>query len=429
VLGHWYVIAIFVLASAGVVTAIHLGEPPTYTASTRLVLDAPAPTSVGEAQALSDAAKAIVTSPSHIVAALKAAQVSRDPVNVEKNITLIPLGTSGVLQLSVQDISPTVAAAITNALADDLIQTRLAVSPAARIASLDSRINALNDRITAIDTQVAALEGQLAAISVNPSDATTAAVQAQILDDRIAAYSSERTALTQQELQLESERNNLVSSGSESTPSVIDRATPPIHPDPSRLPIDLALALVIGLVLGTGAASMLEIFAPSLRGVDAIAAALGVPVLGSLPDEDGSLIDRLTLGARAADVASIELVAIGRLSGMASLARTLSATGLSIFTVEDTSPKEGAAAPTGPSALVVVAPERLRKSAIAPARNLLAVSGRPVLGVLVTANRRPPVDDGTAVKVGPRLEVVPKQRGQSLEGMSKEILSDLWGAR
>jgi capsular polysaccharide biosynthesis protein len=428
VLGHWYVIALFVLAAFGAVMVIHLSEPATYTASTRLVLDAPAPQSVGEAQALSDGAKAIVTSPSHIVTALKAAGVARDPVEVEKNIALVPVGTSGVLQLSVTDTSPMVSAAITNALADDLIQTRLAVSPAARIASLDSRINTLNDRITTIDQQIATLEGQLAGISVNPSDANTAAVQAQILDDRIAAYTSERAALTQEELQLESERNNLISSGSESTPSVIDRATPPTHPDPSRLPIDLALALVIGLVLGTAAASMLEIFGPSLSGADAIASTLGLPVLGTLPDEDGTLVDRLTLGARAADVGAIELVAMGHIQGLSSLAKALSATGLSVFTIEGAADRADSA-PSGPSALVIVAPERVRKSAIAPVKNLLAASERPVLGLLVNARRRVRIDDGRSVDLGPRLEVVAQRQAETRDGMSKEILSDLWGAR
>jgi uncharacterized protein involved in exopolysaccharide biosynthesis len=423
------VIAILALAACAGVVVIHLGEPATYTASTRLVLNAPAPQSVGEAQALSDSAKAIVTSPSHIVKALKAAEVSRDPVNVEKNITLVPLGTSGVLQLSVQDTSPTVSAAITNALAADLIETRLEVSPEARVASLNSQIKPLTDRITAIDKQVAALEDQLAAISVNPADPNTAAVQAQILDDRIAAYSSERAALTQEELQLESERNNLTSSGSTSSPLVIDQATPPTHPDPSRLPIDLALALIAGLVLGTGAASMLELFAPSLSGAEAIASTLGISVLGTLPDEDGSLADRLTLGARAADVEAVELVGIGRVPGMSSLAKALSGTGLSVFTVEGAPGKQESTAPTGPSALVLVAPERIRKSAVGQAKNLLSVSERPVLGLVAYSNRRSQIDDGAPVMAGPRLEVMNKRRGETRDGISKEILSDLWGAR
>src|SRR5207245_5455505 len=140
-LDHWMVIAGLVIACMAGVTVLHLREAPTYTASTRLVLDAPAPTSLTEATAIADGAKAIVTSPSHVSTALKTAGVVRDPVAVIRNITLAPGGTSGVLQLSYQDLNPEAAAAIVNALADDLIQTRLAVSPAAQRAALDDRIS------------------------------------------------------------------------------------------------------------------------------------------------------------------------------------------------------------------------------------------------------------------------------------------------
>ena len=151
-------------------------------------------------------------------------------------------------------------------------------------------------------------------------------------------------------------------------------------------------------------------------------------MLGSLPDEDGTLADRLTLGARAANVDAIELVAMGHVAGLSSLAKALSATGLTVFTLEDPG-RVASGAPPGASALVLVSPERLRKSAIGPAKNLLAVSERPVLGLLVNTHRRVQIDDGTSVKVGPRLEVVSQRRGEARDGMSKEILSDLWGAR
>ena len=131
VLGHWVLIMVCVVASAGAVITYHLFDTPMYSASTRLVLDAPAPTSGTEATAVADAAKAIATSPTHVIAALKAAGVTRDPVKVIPNITLVPLGTSGVLQLTVKDPDAAAAAGIANALAEDLIQTRLAVSPAA----------------------------------------------------------------------------------------------------------------------------------------------------------------------------------------------------------------------------------------------------------------------------------------------------------
>jgi hypothetical protein len=74
---------------------------------------------------------------------LNVAGVGRDPVKFTSNITLTPLGTSGVLLLTVTDSNAVAAAGIANALASDLIQTPLAVSPAAQKAALDTPIAAV----------------------------------------------------------------------------------------------------------------------------------------------------------------------------------------------------------------------------------------------------------------------------------------------
>src|ERR1700693_319413 len=155
--GHWVVILVCVVLTAGAMVTYHLFDTPMYTASTRVVLDAPAPTSGTEATAVADAAKAIVTSPTHIMAALNVAGATRDPVKLTSTITLVPLGTSGILQLTVKDVNPQAAAAIANALAADLIQTRLAVSPVARKAALDARIKTATDRISALDDDIRSL--------------------------------------------------------------------------------------------------------------------------------------------------------------------------------------------------------------------------------------------------------------------------------
>lgn len=435
-LGHWVVILVTVLLSAGAVTAYNLIQAPTYTASTRLVLDAPAPTSLTEATSISDGAKAIVTSPSHVIAALAKAGVVRDPVRVVGNITLAPLGTSGVLELSVQDSNAVAAANIANALADDLIQTRLAVSAASQRAALDGRINTANDQIAQIDQQVASLEQQLQNIRVDPSNPGPAAVEAQILSDRITAYSNQRSSLTQQELQLEAERNSLVPSGSVPTPSVIDRASPPTHPDPSRLPVELALALVIGVILGVGAASILETFGPTLSSGEVIAEALGAPLLGWLPDSTGSLPDRLKMAASLADVAAVEVLGVGETPNLSALARSLQVPGqgegkgLVIFSAEDAPSRyrNGAASPA--FGFVLVATERVRKAALAPVRDLVTFSGRPLIGVIIHAPaRRLGRESARPVKTLPRFAVLRKDTPEVTSGMNSEVASDLWGNR
>ena len=434
-LGHWKVIVALVIASALVVTAIHLREAPTYTAATRLVIDAPAPTSGTEATAIADAAKAIVTSPTHIIAALTTAGIVRDPVEVARNITLTPLGTSGVLQLKVQDSNPVSAANLANALADDLIKTRLAFSPAARASVLDDRIKAANDQITVLDQQIASLDEQLQGLKVTTSNAQTVAVKAQILAERISAASNQRAALLQEQLQLESERAGLATSSSTPTPSVIDRALAPANPDPSRLPVDLALALVVGVVLGVAAASILETFGPTLASGESVAKALGVPVLGWLPDPAGTLPDRLILAASAADVGALELLGVGDTPNLSALAKSLRVAdqadgkGLPIFSADDAPDRyrHGNASPS--SGFVLVAPERIRKAALTPVKDLVSFSGRPLIGVIAHTPNRPARSSQSFLRGTPRLAVVPKDGGDSLKGMSKEVMHDLWGAR
>jgi uncharacterized protein involved in exopolysaccharide biosynthesis len=435
-LGHWIVILVFVAIGTAGVTAYHFIQAPTYTASTRLVLDAPPPTSGTEAQAIADSAKAIVTSPSHVEAALKTAQVVRDPVLVIQNITLVPLGTSGVLLLSVQDRDASTAAAIANALAKDLINTRLAVSVASQRAALDDRIAAANAAISVLDQQVAVLDAQLESLQVDPANVQTAAVRAQILADRISALSNERSSLTQQELQLEAERNSLDSNGSIPTPSIIDPASVPAHPDASRLPFDLALGLVIGLILGLAIASILEMFGPTLSSGEVIAGALGVPVLGSLPDPAGTLPDRLRLAASAHDLTAIELLGVGETPNLSALAKSLdgpaqgSANGFSIFSSDDAPARYRSGAASPAFGFVLVTPDQIRKAALNPVRDLLGFSGRPLLGIVVHEPFRRTSDSQAPVKKAtPRLAVVGQDGVDPLRGMNSEVLSDLWGGR
>ncbi len=437
-LGHWVVIVACVVASTGAIATYHLFDKPTYTASTRVVLDGPASTSGTEAQAIADAAKAIVTSPTHIIAALKAAGLVRDPVKLTSNIALAPIGTSGVLLLSVTDSNATDAAAIANALANDLIQTRLAVSPAAQIAALDAQVTAVTDQISALNLESASLKDQLKNLAVDPSNPQAASVQAQILSDRITADDNEVATLTQQLIHLDSERSSL-GSASDTTPSVIDVALVPTKADPSRLPIDLALALIVGAVLGVALAGALETFRPTLANGDSVAKALGVPVLGWIPDASGTLPTRIKLAAAAAEVRALELVGLGeKQDDLPALARSLRGSlaqgqgegkGLAIFAIDDAPARfRNGQAPA--SAFVLVVRGKIAKGALNSVVDLVSLSGRPLLGIIAhkpdraSSRTLPP-----PTKPMPRLAVVPEAERDALKGMSKEMQSDLWGAQ
>jgi hypothetical protein len=281
------------------------------------------------------------------------------------------------------------------------------------------------------------LKDQLRSLPVDPSNPQPAAVKAQILADRITADDNEVSTLTQQLIHLQSERAGL-GSGSDTTPSVIDLAAVPTKADPSRLPIDLALALIIGSVLGVALAAGMETFRPTLAGSDSLAKALGVPVLGLIPDATGTLLTRLKLAAAAADVRTLELVGLGEALDLASLARSLRTSlgqgqgdgkGLAIYALDDV-PARNRNGQAPASGFVLVANGRIRKGALEAVVDLVSLSGRPLLGIIAHRPDRagsrtlPPPS-----KPLPRLAVVPEAERDPLKGMSKEMQSDLWGAQ
>ncbi len=141
---HWLLIAIAVALGVGAGALRTLGGT-SFTATTRLVLDAPDPRTSAESMAIADTVRAIATSPSQVRGALAGqAAAGRDPIDVAKHhVSVSALGTSGVIQLSVSDQNAKVAAAIANALAQEIIQTRLSISTGRAqqlIAELDRQI-------------------------------------------------------------------------------------------------------------------------------------------------------------------------------------------------------------------------------------------------------------------------------------------------
>jgi capsular polysaccharide biosynthesis protein len=458
VFGHRVAILACLVVCMGAVLAYHLEQAPTYSASTRVILDFPNPSDAVQAATIADAAKAIVTSPTHVKAALRTAGVVRDPILEGRSITVAPMGTSGVLQITVQDKNSVAAASIANALTDDLIQTRLAAGPAAQIPALDSQISNLDsqiksvgDQISQLDQEIASLGSQLQALSVDANNFQTTAVRAQILTDQIAAKSSQRSILTQEMLSLDTQRASLAAQsaslstgGSRPVPTVIDRATPPGAPDPSRLPIDMALAFLGGLVLGLAAAAGMEVFRPTFTGGEAIANALGVPVLGWIPDSTGALPRRLRQAAIAAEVGAVELIDAGDTADIVALAKSLRALlgpdqaggkRLAVYATKDvpTRFRNGHAQSCG---LVVVAPEQLTKAALAPVTDLVSNSGRTLLGVIGHRSDIPTKKSAKRIKAPPAPKRLRREGTRDLGpgeveageiGMSKEMMSDLWG--
>ena len=250
---HWPLIAVAVLIGA-VIGAVVGGGTSGYTAATRLVLDAPDPKARAESTAIADTARAIVTSPSLVRAALAGAGATgTDSARYAANdVTVSALGTSGVLDLAVRADTARLAADLSNALARELIRTRNAIASDRANGvqqELNTRIAALNDRISRLDTTIASLSSRAALSRTGSTEAL-----------HLGNSSRLRDFLTQQRSTLETEQASLLSASSAGpAPSIISPATAADASSAasSFLP-DAVLGGLLGLIAGVGIAALIN---------------------------------------------------------------------------------------------------------------------------------------------------------------------------
>ncbi len=407
-LAYWPLILGLTFAGFAGAAALHYNDAPIYTSDVRLVLDASDPRAASESVAIADTAKSIATTPSNVSDALASAGVSRDVKQfATRNIELQPLGTSGVMDLQVKDTDPVAAAAIANALAVDVVSTRLTVNEGQAYqltASLTNQIKALDASIAQLDARIANYQ----AIATDPSVSAAA----------LSGLYSERTSLAQERLTLEAQISQIKQSlALRPQAGVIDGAEPASKPDPSRAPIDMALGGLGGLVLGIILAALLATLRPRIRGSREISRMLEAPVLGdfqALEQEDHkSLPARVRIAAIRAGVKHVQLVPLDGSAEAVSLVKVMAkklapraatvgtplngngqvvaanrrkvhhSIDVTAFDVSLFS-KNGDSTETG---LILVTPNVLGRKDLDASAELLALTGWPVAGV-VTYRRR-----------------------------------------
>jgi capsular polysaccharide biosynthesis protein len=392
---HWVLITVFVvfgLAVAAVLTERTATE--LYTASSRLVLDAPDPTSRAESTALADTAKAIATSPGRVREALASAGVSgRDADEIAaKRVSVRSLGSSGVLELAVSDPDPDVATAITNALAHEVIAARRAATAGDTELALNEireELSSLNGQISEVDKEIASLTSEIGRAS-SPEAANDLRSQQDSL-------SRVREHLAEQRL----ERLTLLSSvPGRPEAAVIARAATPKDPDPTGSVTRLLLGLLLGLVLGVGAAALVESVRPTIVGAEALAREFSTPVLGSLgPDLDEGEVERLArmlgIAAVAAKVEAVTLLPVADDIDLEPLGNRLNQTlyadaqratsevrgdaGSAPYVVEF---QEGQGPEIERMAAVLVSPAQIRKSTAPATHHFLDATNIKILGLV-----------------------------------------------
>jgi phage FluMu protein gp41 len=390
---HLRLIACFVIAGLAVGALAHRATGKSYTTSARLVLDTQDPKSRTEAAAIADMGQAIATSPTQIHQALARSHLRRNVAGVAHHVAVRPLGTSGVLELAYSDRTAQGARAVADALAAQVIRTRLAISN----GKLQQALNAGDRQIDELSRTISELDRKAA------------------FDQAAAA---QRDVIAQQRSALESERATLLSSAAlRPKPSIISGATLPAHASASGLIPYMTLGAIFGLILALGTAGLVEMIRPTVVGEDALAREFDAPLLGRLSGVPGepslavnstSLADRIRLAGEASDVHGAWLIGAGPAVDLSSLAVAITHAGdsngvgngasrassagehlpgrgptIDVFDLHTWSPNGGG------EGLVLVSPLALKKDDLIQTNRLLELSRLPVLGLITYDGERP----------------------------------------
>jgi uncharacterized protein involved in exopolysaccharide biosynthesis len=403
---YWWLLAVLMVVCAGA-AAVSRSGGTTYTATARIVLDSPDPTTRVESAAIADTVKAIATSQSQVTAALRTAlpaHAKRDPLDVaEHRVSVSGLGSSSVVKVSVSDHNKYVAANVANALAARVIATRRDVSS----GGVPQEVANLSKRIDSVSAQISSTDNAIDRLNVAAANAPTAQLGNQLRAQRDAA-SRRRDFFAQQRSVLESERVNILGAYAlRPKPSVISRASVPLHADASGVQPYIVLGALLGLILGVGLAALIETVRPTVVGGDALARELDVPLLGTLyggGDDDQPLealapvAVRVRLAAEAAGVDDVALLPVKADVDVRAIARSLEAStrkGLDVVAAERNAARSRTrivaldlVSSTGlderrTTGLVLISASGVRKADLVDVGHLLRVTPMPLLGLIV----------------------------------------------
>jgi len=205
---------------------------------------------------------------------------------------------STLLAIVAQDADPARAAAIANALAEELIAASPAIQgrQAEFQASIDAGLKATQDQINAIQAQVETLSGLTNRTAAQDADLAT-------LEGRLVSLRSTYATLL-----------SFSSGNASNLLSVVEPAVAPIDPISPRPLLNTLLAAVLGLFLAAGVAFLAEHLDDAIKDSDGVQEVAGLSTLG-------------TIGRMKGDRARSEIYRLAALlyprSGVAEAYRTL----------------------------------------------------------------------------------------------------------
>lgn len=213
----------------------------------------------------------------------KACAVTRtprcDPTSLAPRVSAATGKATGIIQIAVSASSPTEAASLANAIADEIVrQNQVHIS-----ATLDPPRIYLQNELKLLTDRAQAIRNQLAVVQRGPAtEGAIANASAPLVADLNHVQSQQ--AETSRRLQdLDVQKSHLMNSL-----AVFQRATPPATPiDPNR-PIYIAVGVVAGLLVGFLAALLMERLDTRIRDSGQLAEATWSRLVLEMPRSMGS---------------------------------------------------------------------------------------------------------------------------------------------
>jgi non-specific protein-tyrosine kinase len=261
-----------VLLAAGAAFVVSSVQPKVYEAKATMIVGQlltavnPDYTQLLVSQSLSTTYAAVATKGPTLDAVIQQLGLGVTSTELSRQVHVdAPVGST-LLTITAQDVDPSRAAAIANALAQQLIATSpgLQGRQAEFQASIDADLKATQDQIDAIQAQIVTLSGL-------PERTAKQDADLQTLDGRLVSLRSAYATLLP-----------FISSNSSSNLTVVEPATPPINPTSPRPLIDTLLGAVFGLVVAAGVVAVAERLDDGIRDSDAVLDATGLSTLGAI---------------------------------------------------------------------------------------------------------------------------------------------------
>jgi polysaccharide biosynthesis transport protein len=266
----WSIILVtgLVVASAAFFSA---RQTPRYTASAQVLVR---PFQTSPTQAVQDldliTEQALVSTP---VVAVRAATIlggGQSPQDLLGGLSVAPVSTSQILQISYESTDPVFAAKAANAFAGGYIRYKRDQF----LGQIRASLADVQRRISATEQSLTEVEGKLASAR-DPA--------------RKAAFSAQRDSLLAHLGVLQDQLDTLqaFTVGQQGGGELVKAATTPSAPSSPKVLRDAILALVVGLALGVGFGFLRERLDDSIRTRAELERRLGVPILAAVPRVPG----------------------------------------------------------------------------------------------------------------------------------------------